>query len=83
MTREIIPGEPQHNIQRRTFATILSIPTVLVLATGILVGVWLVLTLSLIFALLACAALVAVGLPICIFLAKRSWRRKFPPSQAL
>jgi hypothetical protein len=83
--REIVPNEPRvqprSDLRRRTFATALSLPVMLVGATIILLGLWALLSLALVFALLACAALVAIGLPICILLAKRTWRRRFPPSQ--
>jgi Flp pilus assembly protein TadB len=82
MTREIIPGGPQHHeMARRTFAAILSLPAVLLIATVMLACVWAVLTLSLIFSLIACAALVAIGLPICVLMARRTRRRKFPPNE--
>jgi ABC-type proline/glycine betaine transport system permease subunit len=80
-TQPILPGSSQRQLQRRTFATILSLPIILVIATLALLGLWMLLTLSLVFALLACAALVAIGLPICVLLARRSLRRRFPPSQ--
>ncbi len=81
MPNEIIPPESHHGLEsRRTFATLLTLPIILVIATVGLVCLWALLTLSLIFALIACAALVAIGLPICILLMKRSWQRKFPPT---
>jgi ABC-type proline/glycine betaine transport system permease subunit len=79
---DLAPGERAHRqMERRTAATILSLPIILVLATVALIGLWALLTLSLMFALLSCAALVAIGLPVCLFLARRSWRHRFPPSQ--
>jgi ABC-type proline/glycine betaine transport system permease subunit len=81
MTRDIIPSQPHRDLRRRTFAPVLSLPFVLVVATILFVGLWVALTLSLVFALIACAALVAIGLPICVLLAKRSWRRRLPPGQ--
>jgi ABC-type proline/glycine betaine transport system permease subunit len=83
MAEQIVPGESHHGLERRTFATILSLPIVLVLATVGLVCLWALLTLSLIFALLACAALVAIGLPTCVWLARRSWRRRFPDKRSV
>ena len=80
MPREITPSKT-NRLHRRTFAAVLSLPLVLVVGTVLLVALWALLTLSMIFALLSCAALVAVGLPICILLARRSWRRRFPPPQ--
>jgi ABC-type proline/glycine betaine transport system permease subunit len=74
----LLPESRERRIQRRSFATALSLPVVLVLATVALFGLWALLTLSMILALLACAALVAIGLPICILLARRSLRRRFP-----
>ncbi|HEY6465823.1 MAG TPA: hypothetical protein VIY69_07520 [Candidatus Acidoferrales bacterium] len=81
MARDVVPGESHRNLERRTFSALLSLPIALVAATGLLVALWALLTLSVIFALLACAALVAVGLPICILLARRNWRTKSPPNQ--
>ena len=80
MARDIVPGETHRNLERRTFSALLSLPIILVAGTVLLVALWALLTLSMIFALLACAALVATGLPICILLAKRNWRRKLPPN---
>ena len=79
----MVPRDPQPrgNLRRRSFAAALSLPVMLVGATIILLGLWALLSLALVFALVACAALVAIGLPICILLAKRSWHRRFPPSQ--
>jgi len=50
-------SEPRHDLRGRTLATALSLPVVLVAATVLLVGFWALLTLSMIVALLACAAL--------------------------
>lgn len=80
MARDIVPGQSHRNLERRTFSTLLTLPIVFVAATILLVALWALLTLSMIFALLACAVLVAIGLPICVLLAKRNWRRRSPPS---
>jgi len=69
-------SEPRHDLRGRTLATALSLPVVLVAATVLLVGFWALLTLSMIVALLACAALIVIGLPICVLLAKRNWRSR-------
>ena len=79
MPHEIVPPESHHGLSRGAAFTIISTPIVLVLLAMILLAFWALLTLSLIFALLACAALVAIGLPICILLARREWHRRFPP----
>jgi ABC-type spermidine/putrescine transport system permease subunit I len=82
VSHEIVPPEPHHRLTSgKPFAALISAPVVLAAATVVLLCVWVVLTLSLVLALLVCAALVAIGLPICFFLARRSWRRRFPPSQ--
>jgi len=78
MDQQIIPPEPHHGLRRRSFGAILSAPLTLVIATVGILCLWLLLTLSLVLALLACAALVALGLPISALLAKRSWRLRFP-----
>jgi len=83
VAREIVPPEPHLGIEGRTFAAILSLPIVLVIATVGLFCLWALLTLSLIFALLASAGLVAIGLPICVWLARRSWRNRFPDRKSV
>jgi len=83
VARQIVPPESHYGIEGRTFAAILSFPIVVVIATVGLVCMWALLTLSLFLALLACAALVAISLPICVWLARRSWRSRFPDKRSV